>query len=109
MMTEYVWRYAGALGDGERWEPNQKMNSLSFTPPMAKQGQRGKYFLSHYWEIVSSGEEKKIKQKDSPFSLACLVLQWTFPRVQILLLLKSPIIVRGTCNTGYFDGHNTQN
>lgn len=22
---------------------------------------------------------------------------------------KIPIIVRGACNTGYFDGHNTQN
>lgn len=38
-----------------------------------------------------------------------LLLQGTFPRVQILLQLKSPIIVRGTRNTGYFDGHNTQN
>lgn len=38
-----------------------------------------------------------------------LLLQRTFPGVQILLQLKSPIIVRGACNTGYFDGHNTQN
>lgn len=38
-----------------------------------------------------------------------LLLQRTFPGVQILLLLKSPIIVRGACNTGYFDGRNTQN
>lgn len=110
VLTEYVWRYARAFGDGERYESDQKLDSWGFISSIAKAGPK-KVSAFLITPLKNCIFQKKIcidRTTFSPF-FGILLLQGTFPRVQILLQLKSPIIVRGTCNTGYSDGHNTQN
>lgn len=96
------WRI---LGGGE---VGVKVGTVFFgLYPYQKQGKKSDCISNYSIAKLCLSEKKNLGQHSALFLTTTSTKDFSWSPDSAAA--KIPIIVRGACNTGYFDGHNTQN